>query len=544
MVSNVVKGKHGYYFLMIRSNLIKRPALILAIACFLQWALLFAITTPAWDATFYYAYARSVVFDGDLRIDNDLRLSYPTTAPDFAAKQLDQIKLETGRVASPFAIGSSLIWLPWLAVLRLAAGLGQAGGILPDTLTGYEWYFTAGLATLSMLLGWLAHWIGYRIANVENGRLTALAAALTVLFASPLIYYQYREPLYSHATAAFITGLVTLTWWRIHQKLPGSRQGILLGGLIGMAALVRWQHLVYLALPAVSTAWWWVSSPRKEKRERTWPAARYLLFVGIAALALLSLQLVQWRVFYGTWLTIPQGGAYVDWRAPFWQPVLFSTFRGIIPWMPLIPLAVIGLLLMLRRKPALVVPLLLVLLLETYVNSSTRDWFGGAGFGPRRYTSELVILILGYAGLIQAIPGRFRTISALAFGLILALHQWILLRFGLLERIGGRNLSMYPTYEWIDGGYGEFFRQVSSHLTDLLRAPFDFFVLPGSPIRFLSIDTLPIRHIAALIATLIFMLFAWQIGRFLGSRIRGSWIFVGLTAVLLFAADIWLLVWG
>ncbi len=529
---------------MIRTYLSKRPVLILAIACLIQWALLFAITTPAWDATFYYAYARSVVFDGDLKIDNDLRLSYPTTAPDFAAKQLDQDKLETGRVASPFAIGSSLIWLPWLATLRLGASLAQSAGILPDTLNGYEWYFTAGLATLSMLLGWLAHWIGYRIARVENGRFSALAAALTVLFASPLIYYQYREPLYSHATSAFVTALVTLTWWRSYQKLPGNRQGILLGGLIGLAALVRWQHLVYLVLPAVSTAWWWFSSPGPEKKARLWPTARYLLFVGFAALALLSLQLVQWRVFYGTWLTVPQGSAYVDWRAPFWQPVLFSTFRGILPWMPLIPLAVLGLLSMIRRKPALIVPLLLVLLLETYVNSSTRDWFGGAGFGPRRYTSELVILVLGYAGLIQAIPGRLRSLAALAAGIVLALHQWILLRFGLLERIGGRNLSMYPTYEWIDGTYGEFFRQVSGHLADLIRAPFDFLVLPGSPIRFLSIDIFPIQHIAALVATLIFILLAWQLGRWLSSRIRSSWVFIGLTAVIIIAADIWLLVWG
>jgi hypothetical protein len=254
-------------------KLIRKPAFILAMACLAQWALLFAITTPAWDATFYYAYARSVVFDGDLRIDNDLRLSYPTTAPDFAAKELDQVKLETGRVASPYAIGSSLIWLPWLAVLRLGAGLGQAIGILPATLSGYEWYFTAGLATLSMLLGWLAHWIGYRIARVESGRFSALAAAVTILFASPLIYYQYREPLYSHATSAFITGLVLMAWWQTHRKLPGNRQGVLLGGLIGLAALVRWQHLVYMALPAVSTVWWWVSL-KKDKRQQIWPVIR------------------------------------------------------------------------------------------------------------------------------------------------------------------------------------------------------------------------------------------------------------------------------
>jgi hypothetical protein len=103
---------------------------------------------------------------------------------------------------------------------------------------------------------------------------------------------------------------------------------------------------------------------------------------------------------------------------------------------------------------------------------------------------------------------------------------------------------MYPTYEWVDGSYGAFFREVTGHLNDLVQTPFDFLVLPGSPIRFLSIGIWPIQQIVALAATLVFLLFAWQIGRWLGGRIRGSWVFIGLTAMLIITADIWLLVWG
>ncbi|MFZ0547604.1 MAG: hypothetical protein WAM60_19310 [Candidatus Promineifilaceae bacterium] len=525
-------------------KLLRKPALVLALACLVQWALLFAMTTPAWDAAFYYSYARSIVFDGDLRVDNDLRLSYPTTAADFAAKGLDQVRTETGRVVTPFAVGSGLVWLPWLTVLRLGAALGQAVDRFPASLTGYEWYFTAGLAAFSMALGWLAHWIGYRIGRVTFGRFSALAAALTVLFASPLLYYQYREPLYSHATSAFVTGLVVLVWWRTAKTLPGNRFGVLLGGVIGLAALVRWQHLVYLALPGVSAVWWWFSSSTEERGKRGWPVIRYLLVVGLAALVVLSFQLAHWRVVYGSWLTIPQGNSFIDWRAPFWQPLLFSTFRGILPWMPVLVLAVIGLLVSIRRNGALVVPLLLVLALEFYVNASTRDWFAGAGFGPRRFTSELVIIILGYAGLLQAMPDRFRPLIATAAGVMLGLHQWILLRYGLLEKIGGRTLSMSPNFEWAEGTYSEFFRALSSHFNDLVRAPFDFFVLPGSPIHLLSIGVFPIRQIIILALTLLFMLFLWQVGRWLGKQMRGSWLFVGVSAVLIVTADLWLLIWG
>jgi hypothetical protein len=43
---------------------------------------------------------------------------------------------------------------------------------------------------------------------------------------------------------------------------------------------------------------------------------------------------------------------------------------------------------------------------------------------------------------------------------------------------------------------------------------------------------------------MLFVLFAWQFGRSFGKRIQGSWLVVGVTAVLIIAADIWHLVWG
>ena len=146
-------------------------ATVVLIALFLvQWSFLFSVATPAWDATFYYAYARSVVFDHDLHLENDLAYSYPTTAPDFAAKKYDAVKTTTGRVASPFAVGSALLWIPWLAISRCIGEGGRLLGIGPESWTGYEWPFVSGLYVLSALSGWLASWVAYRVARSETGK--------------------------------------------------------------------------------------------------------------------------------------------------------------------------------------------------------------------------------------------------------------------------------------------------------------------------------------------------------------------------------------
>ena len=49
---------------------------ILLLLFLVQVALCLSPGAPAWDGAFYYAYTRSAVLDGDLRLGNDLRVSY------------------------------------------------------------------------------------------------------------------------------------------------------------------------------------------------------------------------------------------------------------------------------------------------------------------------------------------------------------------------------------------------------------------------------------------------------------------------------------
>ncbi|MGH2538317.1 MAG: hypothetical protein ACRDHL_13050 [Candidatus Promineifilaceae bacterium] len=486
---------------------------LLIVGLLAQWSLLFIVRTPAWDATFYYAYARSLVFDRDLAIGNDLRLSYATTSPDFASNRYDLDLTPTGWVTTPFALGSGLLWLPWLALLRAAAVPLQAAGRLPAALTGYEPYFVAGVSLLSMLLGWLAHWLGYRLAGRTTGRLSALAATLTVAFATPLLYYQYREPLYSHATSALTAGLAVAVWWRGHERAPSPGRALGLGALIGLAALVRWQQLVYLALPAASSLAWWWAQPAGRRGHAGRRAALALGLTGLAAAVVLLPQLFQWRLVFGRWLTVPQGGVFLDWRAPFLGPVLFSTYRGLLPWLPVALLAAAGLGWLARSRPRLALPLLLVLALELYVAASTRDWFGGGGFGPRRFASELVILIVGYAAFLDGLSRRLGRWPALPLGLLLALHQWTLLRYGLVERIGGRNLSMFPDYRWQDGPLAYFLAQLAGRAASGLAMPWDFFVFPSSPLALLSRGQYPAWQAALLIVAAMVVGASWLLAR-------------------------------
>ncbi|MEM7111740.1 MAG: hypothetical protein AAF614_04860 [Chloroflexota bacterium] len=504
------------------------PLLAIVTLFLLQWLFWFNPNAGVWDGAFYYAFARSPLFDQDLDLTNDLVLSYPHSTEDFVSKEMEKDLTETGRVASPFAIGSSVLWMPWLTIAKLSQ--------LGLEVTGYEWWFVGPTAVFSAVLGLVAFWVAYRLLQAETDDKIALLTTLTFMVATPLVYYQFREPLYSHTTAVLANTLCIYVWWKEWRQQAGWAQAAKLGALIGFATLVRWQYLVYLLLPAMSAFYWlWDSDERKTA---VLPIIKHLFIVGLAALIIISPQLAVWQLFYGSWITVPQGGAYVDWAAPNILSSLFSPLRGLFPWMPIVLPAFVGLGILLRQRTRLAIPLVLLLLLEIYVNGSTADWFAGGGYGPRRYTGELVVFMLGYATFLAAIAPRLRWLIGLGIGGFVAIHQLTLLRFGLLDRLGGLVLSMYPTYEWLEVSWGDFLTSLWTRLPTAVFQPKNFFFIFHSPLDWLQHGRFPFIHLGSLVLTAVYLLLLALLWRQLKNRISFQ-----QTAILTVCAIVLLNLW-
>jgi hypothetical protein len=130
-------------------------------------------------------------------------------------------------------------------------------------------------------------------------------------------------------------------------------------------------------------------------------------------------------------------------------------------------------------------------------------------------------------------------------GAALALHQWLLIRYGLVERIGGHNLSMYPTYQWVEGSLGEFVRALAAHLP-ALRHPLSLLIMPGS-----LLDALvnghgsPTLHLLTLLAASLFLAASlkiiYHLGRYLISQPRLRPLCWLLAATTLLTFNAWLL---
>lgn len=449
-----------------------------------QFLVAFRPDALAWDGVFYYANTRSIALDGDLWLANDIALSYETTpSKDFAAQRFDLEKTATGRVASPFAIGTSLLWLPWYLATRAAVSMAGFIGLGLPLVSGYEWPFTWVIASVTSVFGLCAVLVSYRFAKRLVSRWAALAASATAMFATPLLFYQFREPFYGHTASAMVTALFVSLWWR-HAEDGESEDtsAFLLGALGGLGALVRTQNLAYLVLPLATEASLCWRALRERDRKSAWRPVRRAAVTTAGGLVVLTIQLAVWRAIYGEWATIPQGPTFIDWAAPWLKPVLLSSLNGLLPWMPLVIPALAGLVIIARRNPRLGLPLLASLALQAYINGCVSQWFGGGGYGPRRFSSTLIILPVGFAALLDWRRDRWYRAGGVVLGLLLIVHQWLIVSYGFDAQIGGVIISDSAPFAWRVDGVGVFLVRLARLVPPALRDPVRTLVLGGAPL--------------------------------------------------------------
>jgi hypothetical protein len=401
------------------------------------------------DGIGYYAPLRSLLFDGDLKVLNEHEF-YSQSASIFGGGVRST---GPGVEYSKYTIGMGLILLPFFAIGHLVAlALGFIGvNVEANGLTWpYELFYCLG----SIGLGITGLWLSYRTARHYFSPTACAIAVGGIWFASPLTYYLLIEVSMSHAVSQFLISLflyfcITKSW----QK--ERRLQIALGGILGMAALVRPQDVLFIIVP-ILIGWLGIEEnlnsansnsdknnfsvlPPKSSNcgelsimdsPQSWGARgakiydqlvtskrQYLSAIALILVVTVLMQLPQLLIYiwqYGGLSRIPyleEGKARGYGRSFHWfQPeifkVLFSGYRGLFTWHPLTLLAVIGLGLLARKMTRLACILLIAVGLQVYVISAWWCWWQGASVGGRMFANCTLIFVFGLAALWDYFPGR------------------------------------------------------------------------------------------------------------------------------------------
>ncbi len=423
----------------LRRTGIKAPSLVWdrgVVVLLLTFVLCLPLLDPriyAVDSVEYYVYLRSIVIDGDLDFTNEYTY-FDTLNPrsGIAGALLDKTDPITGRPINVAPIGTAILWAPAYLLahggVMIARGLGSS--VAADGYSAPYLWAVIGSTVLYGLGGML---LTYQLARRYTGRFAATTAVIACWLASPVVFFMYVSPPWSHVPSLFVTVLFVIFW--VHTRGARTRgQWLVLGLLGGLMTLCREQLGVFMLLPALEglQAYW-----DGFRRQRWTEAARllghHLLFLAVVALSLVP-QFLVYRVLNGRWGPSTHVSGKLRWYSPHFFDTLLDPAHGALLWTPVWLLGLLGLPFLWRHDRRLTVLLGLALGAQIYLNGALDPtWHLKGSFGFRRLIEATPIFALGLALLLDRM--RFpRALVIVASGLLIAWNFGLIAQWSLPPR--------------------------------------------------------------------------------------------------------------
>ncbi|MEI6668978.1 MAG: hypothetical protein WCP29_12535 [Acidobacteriota bacterium] len=390
-----------------------------------------------------FAFLRSLWFDHDVSFDNEYRHFYEggAMADEGFRRTFLEFTTETGLRRNFSTIGCALLWAPFYAAadvgVRVAAALGsevQADGYSRPYIAAVC-YGSACYGVMALVLAWAIARRVLRIGGLDDGG-QAAAASWAVWLGTPLLFYMYVAPPYTHAVSAFTAAAFVWAWLTIRDRWsPGGLA--VLGALAALMTMVREQDAFLAIGPGLDFA----RSLLHRKAPR--PVASALAFAGAFAITFVP-QAAAYLALNGRIGPSRLVSRKMSWLAPHALEVLASPLHGYLCWTPLVLLAVAGWVMMAtsRRTAPEGQPgarplrwlgccLLVMALSQVYVAGSVESWTVAGAFGQRRFVVLTALLVVGLAALFARVRGR---VTRAAVGVLVVLCVWW--NLGLMVQFG------------------------------------------------------------------------------------------------------------
>ena len=405
--------------------MLSRRELLFLVALFI--ASLPAVTARIYssDEVEYFSYLRSLWFDHDVSFENEYRYFYDhriAQTPDFHQTFLE-LQTSTGRRINYGTIGCAMLWAPFYGVADVATRVMRAMGRTVE-VDGYAQPYLSAVAYGSAFYGFAAVVIAIAVARRMVGKYET-SSGVIVWLGTPLLFYMYVAPPFSHACSAFAVALFVAVWLKVRETW--SVRGIVVLALAAaLMAMVREQDILCALGPAVDFA-----LERNQRPQRKLMAAA----VGAAAFLIGYLpQLIAYQALNGFPRPSPLVTRKMFWYSPHALQVLLDPEHGFFFWTPLALLAVAGLILLVAvARPVIGEEaetgddrqiagcMLLMVAMQVYVSGAVESWTVAGAFGQRRFVAVTIFLVIGLAAFRRWVAFRG---ARLAANIAVALCVW------------------------------------------------------------------------------------------------------------------------
>lgn len=385
------------------------------------------------DQNCYFAYAHSLLFDGDLDFRNQYEFLAKSQPPSTAEVFQQLLAANSARPVNQFNIGTGLAALPALGVVRvLLAGAAGAGVIHPVSpfASVYPLVFclmnvTFGFGALACCYLFLRRWFSASACAV---------GCWGVLLCGPMLYYIWAEAAMSHLTGAFFTSAALLCWsrWTESNYVPRKAAFAFLAGFCAaFAAVVRPYDApvsIVLVQPILAAVL---------QRRSIRSAAILTSVAALGAIVGAAPQLIAWKLQFGNWVVNTTDHPF-PWNSPWAAHVLFSRRHGLFFWSPGLLIAIVVLAISTRRTALPAAWLLAIFAAVTWMAGTWWFYWIGVSFGMRTYVDHPVPFAFGFAAsaawLIRKMgnPGRNVAWECVALFALINIHLVLCFRGGVI----------------------------------------------------------------------------------------------------------------
>jgi hypothetical protein len=358
----------------------------------------FHSSITGWDGSFYYFWLRSVMVDGDIDFTNDL-LYCNSMPPEYRHFLVDTLpRTQTGLIADKYPVGWALLEVPWYIAADLTAQfINWRGGKLPYDGWGpvYQLFLVFGqvvYATASL-------YFSYKILQEYFPPAFAACGMVLGWLGSPIFFYQTLDVIMSHNVMFFAMTGAFYFCYRIRERPEKLWLWFWVGFLSAFVILARYQGVIMLLFPGVVCL---------QEVGRNFRRVTGLLVALVAGAVPLAVQMLAWKLMYGSYFLYTYQHETFSWRHPHLWEVLFSPYHGLFNWHPMMLIGFLGFLVwgVRSRRYAEAICFTLSLALAIYINAAWDVWWFGASFGSRAFETCTLFSMIGLGYLLVTVSQR------------------------------------------------------------------------------------------------------------------------------------------
>ena len=312
---------------------------------------------------------------------------------------------ESGQKVMKYSLGMAISYLPGFAMAHLYA-------INADTpADGFSAPYQLGLIVIGWLYMLIALWYLRKILSVFYEDWIVAATLLIIALGTNYFIYAGSQSMMSHAFLFMLYTLVihnTIQWYDRKSYI----RIISLGMLIGLITITRPTEI----LLTIVVLLWGVGNFKdlKTRLQLLFDNKSYLALAILAGALVIGIQLFYWKYVSGDWLVYSYKDEGFSWDGRYLKQCFIGFRKGWLIYTPIMLLGISGLFPLYRSKKTFGIakPILLFLLINTFIIFSWDNFWYGGGFGQRAMISSYVLFAFAIGAWIQFVSTKSKILKS------------------------------------------------------------------------------------------------------------------------------------